>query len=260
MTKLTKAQKCAVDTLRAAGADASPIRWHGLVRKGTVEVLARAGLVLPPEGDRFKRDPWSRKPVITWTVRLAAKALHVEAKAATEKKTCPCCFRPMAIKGGSVVRHGWRETGGRQVGSYGNTWHVGSCYGTVYAPYEVSSQGTYDWRKVLQAQRVEMVQGLEALKARPATLTAQWTERDRVTWKKTTHTIEVADDGVALEDVGYRDAPGHDTQTGSYAWNLKTRIPAAERALANLDNHLDFLTVKIDTFTGPQPGRRGGWG
>jgi len=63
---------------------------------------------------------------------------------ATSKGTCGACFRPVSLnKEGLLVRHGWSEAGGqRQVGTYGNVYHDGACFGVGWKPYEVSSDCT----------------------------------------------------------------------------------------------------------------------
>ncbi len=50
--------------------------------------------------------------------------------------TCSACFREMRVVDGLVVRHGWQETGGRKVGRYGQTTHVGGCFGVGRRPFE----------------------------------------------------------------------------------------------------------------------------
>lgn len=48
-------------------------------------------------------------------------------------KTCPCCFRSIAVRGGKMVHHGYDRPGdGHQ---------TDSCWGIRYAPLEVSTEG-----------------------------------------------------------------------------------------------------------------------
>lgn len=56
--------------------------------------------------------------------------------------TCPACFRAFVVLNGKIRKHGWTEQGGRQVGSYGNAWHTGECFGVGYEPFELSTEGT----------------------------------------------------------------------------------------------------------------------
>jgi hypothetical protein len=84
-------------------------------------------------------------------IRKAKKrAIEIEAG----KRTCPCCFRTMALVSGTIIaRHGWTESGGRRVGEYGNAWHSGSCYGVDELPFEVSCEGTKKYHSRLVASR-----------------------------------------------------------------------------------------------------------
>jgi hypothetical protein len=48
-------------------------------------------------------------------------------------KTCSCCFRSIAVRGGKMVHHGYERPGNGQ--------QTGSCWGIEYAPLEVSTKG-----------------------------------------------------------------------------------------------------------------------
>lgn len=161
------------------------------------------------------------------------------------KMTCPCCFRAMALdSSGNVVKHGWRESGGRRVGSYGNTWHVGQCFGTGYAPYEVSCQGTKDFEAKLLEVKADLEKGLATLKARPAKLHGSYTEG--YGRNKKTVSYEVEDDGGSLEDVvGWRDGQSRSCPTGTYAWNLNLKIASVEGELRMLQLDLNTLAKAI---------------
>lgn len=64
----------------------------------------------------------------------------------TTKGTCGACFRLMGVgSDGLVVRHGWRESGGRRVGEYGHVFHSGACFGVGRLPFEVSPKCTEDF-------------------------------------------------------------------------------------------------------------------
>lgn len=64
----------------------------------------------------------------------------------TTKGTCGACFRLMGVgSDGLVVRHGWRESGGRRAGEYGRVYHSGACFGVGRLPFEVSAKCTEDF-------------------------------------------------------------------------------------------------------------------
>ncbi len=42
--------------------------------------------------------------------------------------TCAWCLRSIKLVGPNTARHGWREGGNRQTGSYGNAYHLGGCH------------------------------------------------------------------------------------------------------------------------------------
>lgn len=48
-------------------------------------------------------------------------------------KTCPCCFRSIAVRGGKMVHHGYERPGNGQL--------IGNCWGIAYAPLETSTEG-----------------------------------------------------------------------------------------------------------------------
>lgn len=48
-------------------------------------------------------------------------------------RTCSCCFRGIAVQGGTMARHGYRRPG------YG--WQTASCPGVRFKPLEVSNEG-----------------------------------------------------------------------------------------------------------------------
>ena len=179
------------------------------------------------------------------------------SSSSTAKKTCPCCFRQMTVKCGSIVRHGWRESGGRRVGQVGNVWQMGSCFGARgYAPLEVSCDGTVAYRAALTETRARMAADLETLRARPAVLRCSYETGGA--WSKKTVTVELADDGVKFEDVcPQNDSPKRDerwcysprhTVSGSYGWHLLQQTNAAVRSLRDLDAFLVELTGVIENW------------
>lgn len=100
------------------------------------------------------------------------KALDPNAPMQT-KGTCPACFRPMVVKDDRVVRHGWKESGWRRVGEYGNVYHSTPCFCTNYKPFEVSPEGTRAYLdRVLKPFEASETKYLVDLEARPEMLQA----------------------------------------------------------------------------------------
>jgi hypothetical protein len=204
-----------------------------------LEVVAAVGeLVDAVKGSVVK----GRKPAKPSKAREASLAKEAA------KRTCPCCFRAMALdSNGRVVRHGWREAGGRRVGEYGNTWHVGQCFGVGYEPFEVSCQGTKDFHAALLRTKAEMEKGLATLEARPAKLSGSYKKG----WGRNAEKVsfELEDDGVSLEDVvGWRDSQSRECPTGTYAWNLKNRVENAKAQLRMLQHDLDHLAAAVKNW------------
>jgi hypothetical protein len=87
----------------------------------------------------------------------------------TVKGTCGACFRKMALDAnGRVLRHGWREVGGRRVGSYGNVYHSGPCFGVARLPFEVSPDCTIAFvAEVLLPMALATGTRIDALAANP---------------------------------------------------------------------------------------------
>jgi hypothetical protein len=132
-----------------------------------------------------------RKP--TKPTKAKLEALEKEAA----KRTCPCCFRAMQVKDGKMVRHGWKESGGRRQGEYGNAWHVGECFGVSYAPYEVSDLGTRKFLEYLEEIEKQEVASLERLNARPAEMS--YSKRVRKDMRWVNEIVKVQDDGKPLK-------------------------------------------------------------
>lgn len=88
---------------------------------------------------------------------------------ATKKGMCGACFRPIALTDdGRVMRHGWKEKGGRRLGQYGVAWHDGHCFGTGWLPYEGSAECTKAYiEQVLFPIGVQILNWLERLETRP---------------------------------------------------------------------------------------------
>lgn len=70
-------------------------------------------------------------------------------------KTCPCCFRAIAVVGGTMAHHGYERPG------YG--WQTASCPGIRFKPLEMSNEGLL-W--VISANENELVSLKRAYEAR----------------------------------------------------------------------------------------------
>jgi hypothetical protein len=55
--------------------------------------------------------------------------------------TCPVCERPIRVRTGKMVHHGYRRPGWGQI--------VGDCFAVGREPYEVSCEATRDYRRVV---------------------------------------------------------------------------------------------------------------
>lgn len=155
------------------------------------------------------------------------------------KMTCPCCFRAMVVKDGKIVRHGWKEAGGRRAGQYGNTWHMGECFGVGYEPYEVSDLGTRKFKEYLEGVLVQEEKGLENLKARPAKLHYQKRVRRNMRWE--TEMVTVEDDGQPLER-------SYSSSEPTYADVLLDAIYRQEQKLKALRSDIATLTTAIEQW------------
>ena len=101
----------------------------------------------------------------------------------TTKGTCGACFRKMALDAnGRVLRHGWREVGGRRVGDYGNVYHTGNCFGCGRLPFEVSPDCTRDFvAEVLLPMALDTGSRIDALALNPA---IKYTGTSDVGWRE----------------------------------------------------------------------------
>jgi hypothetical protein len=71
-------------------------------------------------------------------------------------KTCPCCFRGIAVLDGTMAHHGYRRPGGG--------YQTPSCSGVRFKPFEISNEGTI-WIRERTKEHLHHSQGL--LKALP---------------------------------------------------------------------------------------------
>ena len=69
--------------------------------------------------------------------------------------TCPVCGQNVKLDQGRIVKHGYKVEWQMQ---------MGSCFGTGTLPWEVSSQGAVEYRKVLQSGLAELVVQAESMK------------------------------------------------------------------------------------------------
>ncbi len=128
-----------------------------------------ASVLLPLKPDhrgRFKVDllRWKMATFWTWAYKngiqddaaayldtigaeeVARVTAPASARSLDGTGTCPACFNNVKLRGDRIMRHGWQVQGQRQWGSYGNTWHTGPCFGTGYVAFELSPDGTKDYR------------------------------------------------------------------------------------------------------------------
>jgi len=99
-------------------------------------------------------------------------------------KTCPCCFRAIAVRGGKMVHHGYERPGNGQ--------QTGSCWGIRYAPLEVSTEGL-EWligfhdqklkEDKLQLKNLPNATKLSILERRPQLKLETYTPTDQG-WRK----------------------------------------------------------------------------
>jgi hypothetical protein len=124
----------------------------------------------------------------------------------TKRGTCPVCFREFdVLDDGTLHRHGWSETGGtRRKGEYGNVWHSGSCYGTDFAPFEVSPEGTWSYlERVVFPTAMNIENVLTRLSTRP-TLTVHYEFKERgFRGKRETRSVKLKDGETVSVDTGY---------------------------------------------------------
>lgn len=93
--------------------------------------------------------------------------------------TCPCWFK--LDSNNRIVRHGWREGGGRRKGQYGRTWHSGQCFGVGYRPFEYSCEGTRHFREHLESTTLPAIEAeIQRLKDRPEALPHSFKRTTRI--------------------------------------------------------------------------------
>jgi len=136
--------------------------------------------------------------------------------------TCAWCFDKYQSSGSRITqRHGWREAnakrggghgfllaGGRRVGEYGNVIHSGSCPGTKYPPYELSTAGTEARLASEKKGLAGCIKTLEELATRPTFIETGKAGYDRDSWSRTIYApyqVKVADgDDFKVSGTSYR--------------------------------------------------------
>jgi hypothetical protein len=86
-------------------------------------------------------------------IKPATKASMVNLN--KDMKTCPCCFRTIAVQKGVMAHHGYTRPGHGHI--------TASCMGISFAPYEVSDEGTKAFLTVLEHDMASAQEELSAL-------------------------------------------------------------------------------------------------
>jgi len=93
----------------------------------------------------------------------ARRAAKQKKDLALGKAICQSCFGGYNYTpgDGTLVKHGWKEAGGRRKGYRGMTWHTGACAGTGKPPFQVSKDYTEheiaEYGKALKSLRAMQV-------------------------------------------------------------------------------------------------------
>lgn len=174
--------------------------------------------------------------------------------------TCAVCFTEHVVRDGVVVKHGWQECGGREVGVYGKAWHSGACFGVGHKPYEVSCEATKLFHEQCAVPHLLVCTKVVAhWRTRPV-FTVTLTEWDRDedgafvydgkgNRKTRSFHVECAPDNEfgqeIFGDYYFRQKNGNITQYDHY---LGKRMTEAEQELNFAQAHVDFLADKIATW------------
>jgi hypothetical protein len=127
-------------------------------------------------------------------------------------KTCPCCFRAIAVQGHVMAHHGYQRPGGGL--------QTSSCYGIRFRPLEVSNEGLV-WLigvykgKLTDAEKIYSDRG----KVKSLTLPLKRGQTTLVTLQK--------------NDTGWADA------FGVFVAQLESEIDSYQRTLGRLGERLD---------------------
>ena len=95
---------------------------------------------------------FSKRPTLE-VVKEEPKYTYKRTKAQRGTKVqCPTCLKTHCAKSdGSLVRHGWKETG-RIMGEYGNGYQWGECFGWSMPPLEETDEHALATLKKIQAE------------------------------------------------------------------------------------------------------------
>jgi len=136
--------------------------------------------------------------------------------------TCGVCMANVKLSGQRIMRHGWNVQGTRSIGTYGNTWHTGPCFGAGYLPFELSPKACQDFLPQVEKYKESVEEGLRNLKSGKVT---EFTDRYKNVTKQ-----------------GDRD----------FAYLLKSAIEGAERKLKAIEEDIRTLKARIQTWE-PKP-------
>lgn len=166
--------------------------------------------------------------------------------------TCPVCFGEHVVRKGGMIKHGWTEQGGREVGVYGKAWHSGECFAVGCLPFEVSCETTKTFLdKVARPSMVQWAQHVAELNTRPV-LTVAVTEyakdeqghivyKGRKAVTVTTYRECSETNEFGSEYVDY-------SKTTRYEKELKSAIRTATMFLNQATANVAFLENKIATW------------
>ncbi len=115
-------------------------------------------------------------------------------------KTCPVCFRPIAVQGVTMAHHGYQRPG--------QGWQTASCPGIRFKPLEVSSEGLQWLVETMKARLVGLRHAMDNQATHPEYLMAKRTHsgplekisRDDPLWPRafSRHIAEVESDAHQL--------------------------------------------------------------
>lgn len=123
-------------------------------------------------------------------------------------KTCPCCFRQIAVQGGTMAHHGYERPG--------MGWQTASCPGIRFRPLEVSTDGLV-W--VINAIKAQLLKAKTAYAKRSKLVALTITKRRVV--------VEVK-----------KGSPDWDRELRHYVMKLEAEIAGCDRDLESLEKML----------------------
>lgn len=110
---------------------------------------------------------------------VKGRAAPDPAKAAAEAnpdkivKTCPCCFRQIALSGQTMAHHGYQRPG--------HGYQTGSCIGIRFKPLEVSAEGLKYIMNIENERIVVSQKALEEVPGRTEIIEVNWRTKKTVT-------------------------------------------------------------------------------